>query len=72
MRSGSWHSLKGSSGTFGAMALAGSCGELQAVASSGDLAKADGLMDTVGADFERAGAALREELLVGTGEPSQD
>ena len=66
------HSLKGSSGTFGATALADSCAELQAAASSGDLATALRLIDAVGAGFERASGALREELEAGSKEPSED
>jgi two-component system sensor histidine kinase/response regulator len=66
------HSLKGSSGTFGATALADICAELQAAASSGDLATALRLIDTVGAGFDRASRALQKELEVGTREPSEE
>ena len=66
------HSLKGSSGTFGATALADSCAELEAAASAGDLATAPRLVDTVGAGFDRASRALQKELEVGTREPSEE
>ena len=66
------HTLKGSSGTFGATALADICANLEATASSGDLATALRLIDTVGAGFDRASRALREELEVGSQEPSED
>jgi HPt (histidine-containing phosphotransfer) domain-containing protein len=66
------HSLKGSSGTFGATALADICAELETAASSGNLATALRLIDTVGAGFDRASRALREELEVGSREPSED
>jgi HPt (histidine-containing phosphotransfer) domain-containing protein len=66
------HALKGSSGTFGAIALADSCAELQVAASSGDLATSLGLIDTVGAGFDRASSALQKELEVGTREPSEE
>ena len=66
------HSLKGSSGTFGATALADICAELEAAASSGDLATALRLIDTVGAGFDRASRALQKELEVGSKEPSED
>jgi signal transduction histidine kinase/DNA-binding response OmpR family regulator/HPt (histidine-containing phosphotransfer) domain-containing protein len=56
------HSLKGSSGTMGAKVLADRCSDLQAVASSGDLAAAVGLIETIGDEFERAGAALRARV----------
>jgi CheY-like chemotaxis protein/HPt (histidine-containing phosphotransfer) domain-containing protein len=56
------HSLKGSSGAFGAMAVADGCAELEAAASSGDLATALPLIDAVGAGFERASRALRLRL----------
>jgi HPt (histidine-containing phosphotransfer) domain-containing protein len=60
------HSLKGSSSSFGAMALADGCAELDSAASSGNLATALPLIDTVGAQFDRASTALREELVLGS------
>ena len=59
------HSLKGSGATLGAVALADSCAQLQAVASSEDLAAANRLVDAVGAEFERVGTSLRREIEVG-------
>jgi CheY-like chemotaxis protein/HPt (histidine-containing phosphotransfer) domain-containing protein len=56
------HSLQGSSSTFGATALAQYCGELQVCASAGDLVQAATLIESVGAEFVKAGAALRDEL----------
>jgi CheY-like chemotaxis protein/HPt (histidine-containing phosphotransfer) domain-containing protein len=63
------HSLKGSSGTIGATELADICRQLQAAASSGGLATALPLIDSVGAGFDRASRALREELQAGSEEP---
>ena len=66
------HSLKGSGATLGAVALAEGCAQLQAVASSEDLAAANRLVDAVGAEFERVGTSLRREIEVGHAGPSLD
>ncbi len=65
------HSLKGSSGTFGAHTLALRCGELQAAAESGDIAAATRLVDLIDAEFVPVTTALRSELAgVASGSPA--
>jgi CheY-like chemotaxis protein/HPt (histidine-containing phosphotransfer) domain-containing protein len=56
------HSLRGSSGVFGAAGMAAQCAVLEEMASAGDLGGATGLMDTIDAEFERTVFALRREL----------
>jgi len=57
------HSLKGSSSTFGAGALAAWCEQLRVRAAAADLAAADGLVDRVDAEFVLVSEALHHELL---------
>jgi len=66
------HSLKGSAGTFGALALADNCALLQEVASAGNLAEAARLIDAVGSGFDQARSALQKEPEGGSGEASGD
>jgi two-component system sensor histidine kinase/response regulator len=56
------HSLKGSSGTFGAWLLAERCGELESMASTGNLGGAQPLISLIESAFAQAGVALRAEL----------
>ncbi len=56
------HSLKGSSRSFGSMALGEACAELESVAASGDLVGAKGLVATVETEFTRAESALRDRV----------
>jgi len=59
------HSLKGSSGSLGAIAVADTCEQLQVAASTGDLDRATELIGVVETDFERVKAALGRELTPG-------
>jgi len=56
------HSLKGSSSTFGAGAMAERCDALQLIAAAGDLADAAELINEIGVQFVSASDALSEEL----------
>src|SRR5258708_38553023 len=56
------HSLKGSSRSFGSMALGEACAELESVAASGDLVGAKRLVATVEHEFTRTESALRDRV----------
>ena len=66
------HSLKGSSGAFGATALADICTELEATASSGDRATAVRLIDAVVEGFDQASRSLGQELVVASEDLPED
>lgn len=55
------HTLKGSCGNMGAPRMATLCAELQDVGSSGDLARAPGLLWQLEAEFGRVRPALEAE-----------
>jgi two-component system, sensor histidine kinase and response regulator len=65
------HNLKGSAATLGALALAESFAQLEALAASEDLAAAKRLLDAVGSEFDRVGTSLRSEIELGRAELSE-
>ncbi len=56
------HSLKGSTGSFGARHLSSLLGELEALGKSGALQDADDCLAHIGAEYERVRAAFEQEL----------
>ncbi len=56
------HSLKGSTGSFGALRLAGMLGQLEALGRNGNLDDAARRLDEIVAEFEQVKAAFRREL----------
>jgi len=56
------HSLKGSTGSFGALRLSGMLGQLEALGRNGNLDDAARRMDEIAAEFEQVKAAFRREL----------
>ncbi|HXA43578.1 MAG TPA: response regulator [Candidatus Solibacter sp.] len=56
------HSLKGSSRSFGSMALGEACAELESVAARGDLVGAKEMVPAVEVEFKRAESAIRERV----------
>jgi HPt (histidine-containing phosphotransfer) domain-containing protein len=55
------HTLKGSCSNFGAERMRGACERLEAVARSGNLEEADGLIDSMESEFELVRLALERE-----------
>ncbi|MEJ5197821.1 MAG: Hpt domain-containing protein, partial [Anaerolineae bacterium] len=56
------HSLKGSTGSFGAMRLSGMLGQLEALGKNNNLDDAEHRLAEIVAEFERVKAAFRQQL----------
>lgn len=59
------HDLRGSSGNMGARRMAALCAQIQHAAVSGDLSRADALIEALEAEYGRVREALREAVASG-------